>query len=163
MITRFHANVNGGSNVISGIGTDIQQCDEGVGHNTDGTLSPLMDEIKGDSSLNKEAGIASIISTSNRVATSIGPSLSKPKATWTRMNRMDFGLSGFTMALNLPTLGKRDSASGGIVSLDYEQENLGVKRGKVDREENFNVDESAGWRATLAKSDEASKLELPRA
>lgn len=26
---------------------------------------------------------------------------------WTRFNRMEFGLSGFTKALNLPTLGKR--------------------------------------------------------
>nr|POE52704.1 hypothetical protein CFP56_17657 [Quercus suber] len=32
VITRFHANMKGGSNVISGTSTDIQQCDEGVAH-----------------------------------------------------------------------------------------------------------------------------------
>ena len=44
----------------------------------------------------------------------------------------------------MSTLSKRDSASKDIVSLDVKQENLWVKRGKVDREETANVDESTG-------------------
>ena len=36
-----------------------------------------------------------------------GPSVLKTQAKWTRFNRMDFGLSGITKALYLPTLGKR--------------------------------------------------------
>ena len=39
----------------------------------------------------------------------IGPIHLKPKNTWTRMNRMDFGLSGFTKSITLPGLGKRDT------------------------------------------------------
>ena len=105
MTTGIHANVKGGIIVNLGTDTDIQQIDDGVAHDTDGTLSPLMDEIKGDSNLNKEAGIAPIISTSNRVSDLFGPILSKPKVTWTRINRLDFGLSGFARALNLATLG----------------------------------------------------------
>ena len=36
----------------------------------------------------------------------------KPKSTWTRFNRMDFGLGGLSKALMLPARGKRinDSA-----------------------------------------------------
>lgn len=47
----------------------------------------------------------SLTSTSNL----IGPSNSKPKGTWTRINRMDFGLSGFTKSITLPGLGKRET------------------------------------------------------
>ena len=39
----------------------------------------------------------------------IGPIHLKPKNTWTRMNKMDFGLSGFTKSITLPSLGKRDA------------------------------------------------------
>ena len=35
--------------------------------------------------------------------------LTKPKSTWTRINRMDFGLGEISRALKLPTLGKRNS------------------------------------------------------
>lgn len=35
--------------------------------------------------------------------------LTRPKSIWTRFNRMDFGLSGFTKSLVLPTLGKREA------------------------------------------------------
>ena len=40
----------------------------------------------------------------------IGPSHLKPKSTWTRMNIMDFGLSGFTKSITLPGLGERDAS-----------------------------------------------------
>ena len=39
----------------------------------------------------------------------IGPGNYKPKGTWTRINKMNFGLGGFTKAIMLPGLGKRDS------------------------------------------------------
>ena len=35
----------------------------------------------------------------------------KPKSTWTRINRMDFGLGGLSKALLLPTHGKRSIKS----------------------------------------------------
>ena len=79
MTTGIHANVKGGIIVNLGTDTDIQQIDDGVAYDTDGTLSPLMDEIKGDSNLNKEAGIAPIISTSNRVSDLLGLSYQNPK------------------------------------------------------------------------------------
>ena len=95
----FHANVKDGNFVNSGIGTDIQQIDSvdnGFNANDkDGTLSTSMDRIKGNSNLNHEAGIAPHLSITNWASGIIGPLSSKPKATWTRINRMDFGLSGF--------------------------------------------------------------------
>ena len=39
------------------------------------------------------------------------PSNLKPKSTWTRINRMDFGLGGLSKALLLPNRGKRSSES----------------------------------------------------
>ena len=38
-----------------------------------------------------------------------GPTNVKPKGSWTRMNRMDFGLGGVSKAIMLPGLGKRES------------------------------------------------------
>lgn len=88
-----------GNFVNSGIGTDIQQIDSvdnGFNANDkDGTLSTSMDRIKGNSNLNHEAGIAPHLSITNWASGIIGPISSKPKATWTRINRMDFGVSGF--------------------------------------------------------------------
>ena len=39
----------------------------------------------------------------------VGPGSVKPKSTWTRFNRMDFGLGGLSKAMQLPTHGKRGS------------------------------------------------------
>lgn len=36
----------------------------------------------------------------------VGPSTSKPNGTWTRINRMDFGLGGLTRAITIPGLGR---------------------------------------------------------
>lgn len=141
--TGIHANVKSCIIVNSGTNIDIQQIDDVITNNTNGTLSSLMDEIKGDLNLNREAGIAPNSSNTNQASAPFGSILSKPKATWTRINRMDFGLSGFTKALNLPTLDKGDLATEDTVSLDVKQESLGVKRGKVDNEGVINVDESA--------------------
>ncbi|KAK7826371.1 hypothetical protein CFP56_032306 [Quercus suber] len=38
-----------------------------------------------------------------------GPHFIKPKGSWTRINRMDLGLEGFSKAIMLPGLGKRES------------------------------------------------------
>ena len=55
----------------------------------------------------------------------------KPKSTWTRINRMDFGLGGLSRSLLLPTHGKRSIES----NLEEEQcQNIDIreaKRGKV--------------------------------
>ena len=69
-----------------------------------------------------------------------GPSHLKPKSTWTRMNRMDFGLSGFTKSITLPGLGKRDARE--IQGLQLEEQNL--KKGRLCSEEEINNDVSAG-------------------
>ena len=39
----------------------------------------------------------------------IGSSNNKPKGTWTRIKRMDFGLSGFSKSIALPGMGKGDA------------------------------------------------------
>lgn len=60
-----------------------------------------------------------------------GPSNSKPKSTWTRFNRMNFGLGGLSKALLLPTRGKRSSEPN---REEEQHENFDVresKRGKV--------------------------------
>ena len=63
-----------------------------------------------------------------------GPNAIKPKSSWTRFNRMDFGLGGLQKVL-LPSMGKRQ------LPLDFEgnQNNRGeegrIKRGKLETEE----------------------------
>ena len=69
-----------------------------------------------------------------------GPSQLKPKNTWTRMNRMDFGLSGLTKSITLPGLGKRDARE--IQGLQLEEQNL--KKGRLCSEEEIKNDISAG-------------------
>nr|POF00459.1 hypothetical protein CFP56_43316 [Quercus suber] len=70
----------------------------------------------------------------------VGLSTTRPKTTWTRINRMDFGLGGLTRAITLSSLGKRDvrETSSGQVE-DHE-----AKRGRVLDEEDNLVDISAG-------------------
>ena len=70
----------------------------------------------------------------------IGPSNYKPKGTWTRINRMDFGLGGFTKAITLPGLGKRESheAQGGQI------EEQSFKKGKLSSDEESNNHGSDG-------------------
>ena len=64
----------------------------------------------------------------------------KPKITWTRMNRMDFGLSGLTKSITLPSLGKRDTRE--REGLQNEEQN--AKRGRLSDEEKTKDDVSAG-------------------
>ena len=98
-------------------------------------------------------------STANTTPDMIGPSNSKPKGTWTRINRMDFGLRGLTRAITLPGLGKRDQRE----VQEWQNEEQAIKRGKVSSDEGSNDHISVGWRATLARSNETIKLELSRA
>ena len=71
-----------------------------------------------------------------------GSRLTKPKPTWTRINRMDFGLSGFTKNLVLPMLGKREAPHNAMPNLDGSQSAPSLKRGRIDE---ANIDEiSAG-------------------
>ena len=57
-----------------------------------------------------------------------GPSVSRPKTTWTRINRIDFGLGGLTKALTLPSLGKRDTRT----NSSDQDEDLQTKKGRVE-------------------------------
>ena len=61
-----------------------------------------------------------------------------PKSTWTSINRMDFGLSGFTKNLVLPTLGKREASQIVTPNLDVSHAAPTLKRGKFDE---VNIDE----------------------
>uniref|UniRef100_A0A7N2MUN9 DUF4283 domain-containing protein n=1 Tax=Quercus lobata TaxID=97700 RepID=A0A7N2MUN9_QUELO len=69
-----------------------------------------------------------------------GPSFVKPKSTWTRINRMDFGLGGLARAIEISGLGKRELSDGEIGQYK-EQRN---KRSKQDEVEGSFVDTSAG-------------------
>ena len=54
----------------------------------------------------------------------------KPKPTWTRFNRMEFGLGGLARAITLPTLGKRDTRD----KVSEQGDENEHKRGKVINE-----------------------------
>ena len=60
---------------------------------------------------NKEAGLGVEASGLDQRLELVGPSSVKPKSTWTRFNRMDFGLGGLSKALQLPNRGKRSNVS----------------------------------------------------
>ena len=69
-----------------------------------------------------------------------GPMHLKPKNTWTRMNRMDFGLSGLTKSITLPSLGNRDVHE--RQGMQIEEQTL--KKGRLNGEEETKDDVSAG-------------------
>lgn len=50
-----------------------------------------------------------LLSAVDKLTDESGPSTSRPKTTWIRINRMDFGLSGLARAITLPSLGKKDT------------------------------------------------------
>ena len=70
----------------------------------------------------------------------IGPMPLKPKSTWTWMNRMDFGLSGLTKSITLPSLGNRDVHE--RQGMQIEEQTL--KKGRLSTEEETKDDVSAG-------------------
>ena len=101
----------------------------------------------------------------NKLMDTNGPSSSRPRTTWTCINRMDFGLGGLARAFMLPSLGKRDTRT----TSSGQDEDHQTKRGRV---EEWKVEMlwkvvmlryQRGWIATLARSNEVDKLELSRA
>ena len=76
---------------------------------------------------------------------------------------MDFGLSEISKAFKLPSLGKRNSKLDAGEGTEADSETRVVKRGKGEQHDIDFYDISAGWRSTLAWSNEDLKLELPRA
>ena len=64
----------------------------------------------------------------------------KPKPTWTRFNRMEFGLGGLARAITLPTLGKRDTRDEVSEQVDENEH----KRRKVVNKDGSSKDLSAG-------------------
>ena len=75
---------------------------------------------------------------------------------------MDFGLGGLSKALQLPNRGKRSNVSSREEELCDHSDFRETKRGKID-DGDVGTILSAGWRTTLAGSNEDPKLELPRA
>lgn len=69
-----------------------------------------------------------------------GPNNVKAEGTWTRINRMDFGLGGFSKAIMLPRLGKRDSREAHEGQVDEQN----CKKGKLNSDEESNDHGSAG-------------------
>nr|POE85718.1 hypothetical protein CFP56_35836 [Quercus suber] len=63
----------------------------------------------------------------------------KPKSTWTRFNRMEFGLGGLAHAITLSPLGKKDMRD----DVDEQVDGNEHKRGKVDNGGGFSEDLSA--------------------
>ena len=64
----------------------------------------------------------------------------KPKSTWTRFNRMEFGLGGLACAITFPSLGKRDMRDDVGEQVDENEH----KRGKVVNEGGVSEDLSTG-------------------
>ena len=76
----------------------------------------------------------------NKPMDDFGPLTTRPKTTWTRINRIDFGLGGLARAITLPSLGKRDVKE--TSSGQFEEHE--AKRVRVLNEEDNFVDISAG-------------------
>ena len=69
-----------------------------------------------------------------------GPNNFKPKGTWTRVKRMDFGLGGFSKAIMLPGLGKRESHE----PYERQADEQNYKKGKLNSDDESNDHGSAG-------------------
>ena len=105
-----HAHVTDTESALKETGPKIQQVDQ---LDSDFTEAEETGEIK-----NKTGGVhvkpISLEDQNSKSGTlfstldQTGPIHLKPKNTWTRMNRRDFGLSGLTKSITLPGLGKRD-------------------------------------------------------
>ena len=80
----------------------------------------------------------------------------KPKSSWTRFNRMDFGLGGLQKVL-LPSIGKRQLPSEFEDNQTSHGEEGRIKRGKLENEE------ATIFERVVAGSNEAIMLELARA
>ena len=85
------------------------------------------------------------------------------QSTWTRLNRMDFGLGEISKALKLSTLGKRTSKHEEGEGMEADSETRVVKRGKGGNMVLILMLYWRGWSSTIAGSNEDPKLELSRA
>lgn len=121
-----HVNVGMGDNVSSGVSTDVAE------------------EFKGDSTSNKNCDDVTSFPNDIWASESSGPRLSKAQEMWPRLNCMDFGLSDFTKALNLPTIGKRDPVLGKGTAGRIFYEEQTVKHGRFDRSSTVDNDISVG-------------------
>ena len=73
-----------------------------------------------------------------------GLSVLKTQAKWTRFNHMDFGLSGITKALYLPTLGNRGVELNKATGMNVMQEEHAAKKGRFDGDSTNDDDTAAG-------------------
>ena len=137
-----HANMKETNTVCGGLGLEIQQIGQiNTELNADidkGLSFPKMSEGQTDDTSSKLQ--SHVLSTNTTTLNMIGPSTSKPKGTWTRINRMDFGLNGLTRAITLPGLGKRDPQE----LQDWQDEEQNIKKGKVSNDEGSNDYVSVG-------------------
>ncbi|KAK9984275.1 hypothetical protein SO802_033800 [Lithocarpus litseifolius] len=66
-------------------------------------------ELNADMGLFPVESSEHVVFDSNTLLDKDGPSKFKPIGTWTRINSIEFGLGGFTKAITIPSLGKRNS------------------------------------------------------
>ena len=137
-----HDNVKEKNALRMGLGPKIQQnvqdnieLNEGI---NEGLSFPKTDE--GQTDCNSTEFQSHVQSTKNTISDTHGPIISKPKGTWTHINRMDFGLSGLTRAIMLLGLGKRDPRE----SNTWQDKEQNIKRGKVSNDEGSNDYVSVG-------------------
>lgn len=115
-----------------GMRPDFQRVDTGrfeglndVGEGADMTdVEVCRDEL----ALNRESSHEHV--TTNWASEDVGPTTTQASSKWIRLNRMDFGLNGFTKAFNLPALGKRSSSLGIETESSSEQKDHAVNCGR---------------------------------
>lgn len=105
-----HASVKSDTAIMVGLGPETQQSlkektelnaliDEGLSFRKTGGV------LINPNSIGIQNNVYSIDSTTTDI---FGPINSKPRSTWTWINRIDFSLSGLSRVITLPTLGKKD-------------------------------------------------------
>ena len=102
-------------------------------------LEVVQTENKADGIYNKSLNVV------DKPTDDFGPFTTRPKTTWTHINRMDFGLGGLARAITLPSLRKRDVRETSNRQIDEHE----TKRGRVLNEEDNVVDISAGVDSNL--------------
>ena len=98
----------------------------------------LSEELQGDAT---DAAASSVLP---KIQVDGGPLVSKPKITWTHINKMDFGLSGLSKAFNMTTLGKRTSQGELNARQTEDLDTVSTKHGKVGSDVGGNDEGSAG-------------------
>ena len=101
----------------------------------------LTSGLDGKASENHVMGLSAFVDIKG--VTSIGLNAIKPKSSWTRFNRMDFGLGGLQKVL-LPSIGKRHIPSEFENNQNSQGEEVRVKRGKLENMEATVFERAAG-------------------